>query len=88
MWCIYQVPDELLNAFKFNDAILRHLVIRRDEAVTEASPLAKSEESESDAPAKPAAEKPAAEKPEVPKPVIAERPVTKYFTGNIQLYIS
>ena len=59
--CEKVVLDEILNAFKFNDAILRHLVIRRDEAVTEASPLAKSEESESEAPAKPAAEKPAEE---------------------------
>jgi small subunit ribosomal protein S6 len=44
--CERSVLDELLNAFKFNDAILRHLVIRRDEAVTEASPLAKSDEPE------------------------------------------
>ena len=40
--------DELLNAFKVNDAVLRHLVIRRDEAITEASPLAKGEESEAE----------------------------------------
>ena len=38
--------DELLGAFRFNDAVLRHLVIQRDEAVTEASPMAKSGESE------------------------------------------
>lgn len=44
--CDQSVLDELLNAFKFNDAILRHLVIRRDEAITEASALAKSGESE------------------------------------------
>jgi len=42
--CERSVLEEILNAFKFNDAVLRHLVIRRDEAVTEASPLAKSEE--------------------------------------------
>ena len=53
--CEKSVLDELLNAFKFNDAVLRHLVIRRDEAVTEASPLAKSEEAEAEEkPAKPA----------------------------------
>ena len=34
--------DELLGAFRFNDAVLRHLVIHRDEAVTEPSPMAKS----------------------------------------------
>jgi small subunit ribosomal protein S6 len=33
--------DELASAFRFNDAVIRNLVIQRDEAVTEASPLAK-----------------------------------------------
>jgi small subunit ribosomal protein S6 len=47
--CGQEVLDELLSAFKFNDAVLRHLVIRRDEAVTEPSPLAKSAEQEADA---------------------------------------
>ena len=36
--------DEIESAFRFNDAVLRHLVIRRDEAITEASPLAREEE--------------------------------------------
>lgn len=36
--------DELVQSFRFNDAILRHLVIRRDGAITEQSPLAKEEE--------------------------------------------
>jgi len=36
-----QVPlDEIKGAFRFNDAVLRNLVIARDEAVTEASPMA------------------------------------------------
>jgi small subunit ribosomal protein S6 len=34
--------DELTDAFRFSDAVLRHLAIRRDEAVTEPSFLAKS----------------------------------------------
>lgn len=38
--------DELTGAFKFNDAVLRHLVIKRDKAVTEASPMAKAVEDE------------------------------------------
>ena len=38
--------DELVGAFRFNDAVLRHLVIHRDDAVTEASPMAKSAEQE------------------------------------------
>ena len=46
--CEQAALDELLNLFKFNDAVLRHLVIRRDEAVTEASALAKPDEPETD----------------------------------------
>lgn len=42
--CAQPVLDELLTAFRFNDAVLRNLVIRRKEAVTEASSLAKSRE--------------------------------------------
>ncbi|MBT8135901.1 MAG: 30S ribosomal protein S6 [Gammaproteobacteria bacterium] len=41
-----EVLDELIAAFRFNDAVLRHLVIRRKEAITEASPMAKSKEEE------------------------------------------
>lgn len=36
--------DELEELFRYNDAIIRSLVIRRDEAITEESPLAKSAE--------------------------------------------
>jgi len=35
---------ELESAFRFNDAVLRNLVIRRKEAVTETSPLAKEDD--------------------------------------------
>lgn len=34
---------ELESAFRYNDAVLRNLVIRRDEAVTEESPIMKAE---------------------------------------------
>ena len=44
--CRQAVLDELIAGFRFNDAVLRHLVIRRDEPVTEASPLAKGEDQE------------------------------------------
>ena len=37
--CDQNTLDELENAFKFNDAILRHLTIRMDNAVTEPSPM-------------------------------------------------
>ena len=46
--CRQVVLDELIAGFRFNDAVLRHLVIRRDEPVTEASPLAKGEDQESE----------------------------------------
>ena len=38
--CDYAVIEEIKGAFRFNDAVLRHLVISRDKAVTEASPMA------------------------------------------------
>ncbi len=38
--CPYSVIKEIKSAFKFNDAVLRHLVLSRDEAITEASPMA------------------------------------------------
>lgn len=42
--CDQSVLDELTNAFKFNDAVIRNLVIRRDEAITEESILSKNKE--------------------------------------------
>jgi len=42
--CDKATLDELLGAFRFNDAVLRNLVIARKEAVTEPSPMAKAEE--------------------------------------------
>ena len=38
--CPFDVIAEIKSAFKFNDAVLRHMVLARDEAVTEASPMA------------------------------------------------
>ncbi len=38
---------ELEHAFKFNDAVLRHLIIKMDKAVTTASPMMKEEKSRS-----------------------------------------
>lgn len=42
--CDQPTLDELESAFRFNDAVLRNLILIRDAAVTEPSPLAKSEE--------------------------------------------
>lgn len=38
--CDFPVIEEIKAAFRFNDAVLRHLVISRNEAVAEASPMA------------------------------------------------
>src|SRR3569832_1524250 len=42
--CNQAALDELVSAFRFYDAVIRNLVIAREEAVTEPSPLAKSKE--------------------------------------------
>ena len=39
--------NELTGAFRFSDAVLRHLVVNMDAAVTEPSPMARAEEDES-----------------------------------------
>jgi small subunit ribosomal protein S6 len=44
--CTQQALSELTNAFRFNDAVIRNLVIARDEAVTEPSPLVKARDAE------------------------------------------
>ena len=42
--CDKTTLDELTGAFRFSDAVIRHLVVAMDSAVTEPSPMAKSEE--------------------------------------------
>ncbi|ORU91827.1 MAG: 30S ribosomal protein S6 [Cycloclasticus sp. symbiont of Poecilosclerida sp. N] len=44
--CDQAVLGELEKAFKFNDAVIRSMVMRRDEASIETTPLAKSNEKE------------------------------------------
>jgi small subunit ribosomal protein S6 len=45
--CGKSTLDELIDAFRFNDAVLRYLVTGREEAVTEPSFLAKSADDDS-----------------------------------------
>jgi small subunit ribosomal protein S6 len=45
--CDRKTVDELTGAFRFSDAVLRHLVVKMDSAVTEPSPMARAEEDES-----------------------------------------
>ena len=40
--------DELVESFRFNDAVLRHLVMRRDDAVTEQSLIMKNKDEKGD----------------------------------------
>jgi len=42
--CNQDALDELESAFRFNDAVIRNMVIKRKEAVTEASHLTKGQE--------------------------------------------
>jgi small subunit ribosomal protein S6 len=46
--CDQDALDELENAFRFNDAVLRSMVIKRKEAILEPSPLAKQREERSE----------------------------------------
>ena len=43
--CDNETLSELEHAFKFNDAVLRHLTVKMDEAVTGPSPMMKEEKS-------------------------------------------
>ncbi len=82
--CDQKALDELNSAFRFNDAVLRNLIIKRDEAVTEPSFLAKSKEEEEERAAKEAAAKEAAiervkaaEQAEAAKAELEAAPVTE-----------
>jgi len=44
--CDQPALDELVGAFRFSDAVLRHLVIKRDRAFTEPSAMAQAHEEE------------------------------------------
>ncbi len=46
--CDQKTLGELTGAFRFSDAVLRHLVVAMNAAVTEASPMAKGAEDEAE----------------------------------------
>ncbi len=66
--CSDKTIAELQSHFRFNDAILRELIIRREEAVTEPSPMVKEMEKERRS-------APAETKPEVEEEVDSEEVV-------------
>ena len=49
--CDGEVLEQLNSAFRFNDAVIRNIIIKRDKAVVEASFLIKSAEEEQERPA-------------------------------------
>jgi small subunit ribosomal protein S6 len=65
--CDKPTLDELVGAFRFSDAVLRYLVISRDEAVTEPSFMAKAREEEEEREAQAAARSAAPREPR-PRP--------------------
>ena len=72
--CDQAVRDEIETAFRFNDAVLRNLIIKRDEAITDVSILAKAKDEADAADRKAAATKPA------PAPAPAPAPVAETVT--------
>jgi small subunit ribosomal protein S6 len=46
--CDQKILNDLTGAFRFSDAVLRHLVVNMDAAVTEPSPMAKAADEEGD----------------------------------------
>ncbi|MDQ8039113.1 MAG: 30S ribosomal protein S6 [Rickettsiella sp.] len=44
--CDKETLTELTGNFRFNDAVLRQLIIKRDKAITEPSPLARAKEAQ------------------------------------------
>ena len=67
--------DEMATNFRFNDAVLRNLVIRRDEPVTEESPILKAERDSRDRrPPRPSREDSAPRAEAAPAPAPAPTP--------------
>ena len=48
--CEQAALNELVDSFRFNDAVLRHLIIKRDEPVTEQSLIMKNKDEKGDKP--------------------------------------
>ena len=77
--CDAESLNQLTDGFRFNDAVIRNLVIKKDEAVTEASHLIKPKDEEESRPAPapaPAPVEPAVAEEAAPaEPVVAEAAV-------------
>jgi small subunit ribosomal protein S6 len=71
--CDQAVRDEIETAFRFNDAVIRSLILKRDEAVTDMSVLAKAKNEEDAADKKSAAERAAKERAAAERAAVAEK---------------
>ena len=74
--CDAESLKQLTEAFRFNDAVIRNLVIKKDQAVTEPSPLIKSRDEEDSRPVPVVADSEEksdeAEEDARPEPVVAD----------------
>jgi len=68
--CGQETLDELENLFRYNDAVLRNMIIRRKEAITEISPIKAAESREERKPRR--EEKPAEKAAEEAAPAASE----------------
>jgi small subunit ribosomal protein S6 len=78
--CDLKALEEVETAFRYNDAVLRNVVMRTKEAVTEPSPLAKSKEEEGARERRPAPAETEAAATETP----AEAPVEAEAEGDAE----
>ena len=69
--CNNETLEELEHAFKFNDAVLRHLIVRMTEAMTAPSPMMKEEKSRSLTPAPASVAQSPAAQPSAAQPPVA-----------------
>lgn len=74
--CDSQALGEIQHAFRFNDAVLRNLIVRQDQAVTDPSPLAKSAEEEGET------ESEWGDGPKAPAKAAEDKPEDKNETGT------
>lgn len=79
--CTLEVLREIERQFRFNDAVLRSLVIRRDEAITEQSPLARDKDAQEEVDADEIETTPPAEETAAPLDPFASDPEDAALTG-------
>ena len=75
--CTKEAVDKLTTAFRFSDAVIRHLLLTCNKAITEPSPLAKSKEADArERHSLPVKEKPQSADP-APQSLVSDESLTK-----------